>query len=566
MAGELPGSDDLSTFEASGLVWRAEAAHAALVQREIAEKIDALDRIAGVELIKRNLVRAVWRVPLSDGRRVIVKRYRVAGVGDFMKYAVRDSRALTEWRVGRGLDAAGIATAVPLAWAERRIRGVLRDAALVTREIPDAVHLNAFVERHLLASGTDSLRASFYDDLARLVRRMHDAGFVHNDFHGGNLLVVGSPAAPRIHVIDLHSVARHGRPPEAARWFDLVKLLHSMLTCSTVAERRRICEVYESGAGTSGTRIGRLLAAGRLSAELEPELERMERKRVRSRTDRSLGRSSKFDVSTLDGLRVHHLRTVDPAAVVALLGPHRRDVAARARNVLKDGRRSALTTQVLATPAGPRPVVVKEYRGGGIVDRAKNVVRMPRAMSAWVAGNGLLVRGFDAAEPLALALTGRGPSLGSAWVVMEDLGDGARADLVVLARFAGDIGAAVRAEKAAFVAAAADLVRRLHASGVYHADLKAVNVFVRGGATPRFVLADYDRVEFDRPLSERRRVKNLAQLSASVPVCVTLTDRLRFFRVYAASEPAVAADWKRWFRRIVAAQSRKIVVRTRPIE
>jgi hypothetical protein len=175
MAGESAGADDLSTFEASGLVWRAEAAHAALVHREIAEKIDALDRIPGAELIKRNLVRAVWRVPLSDGRRVIVKRYRVAGVGDFMKYAVRDSRALTEWRVGRGLDAAGIATAVPLAWAERRIRGVLRDAALVTREIPDAVHLNAFVERHLLSAAAEPLRAAFYDDLARLVRRMHDA-------------------------------------------------------------------------------------------------------------------------------------------------------------------------------------------------------------------------------------------------------------------------------------------------------------------------------------------------------------------------------------------------------
>jgi hypothetical protein len=151
---------------------------------------------------------------------------------------------------------------------------------------------------------------------------------------------------------------------------------------------------------------------------------------------------------------------------------------------------------------------------------------------------------------------------------MEDLGDGTRADLVALSRYAGDLGKPARQEKAALVRAAADLVRRLHETGVYHGDLKAVNLFLRGAPTerpPRIALADYDRVEFDRPVGVRRRVKNLAQLSASVPVCVTLADRLRFFRDYARTD-AAAADWKTWFRRVAEEQSRKIVVRMRPIE
>ena len=94
-----------------------------------------------------------------------------------------------------------------------------------------------------------------------------------------------------------------------------------------------------------------------------------------------------------------------------------------------------------------------------------------------------------------------------------------------------------------------------------------MNLFVRGApAEGRIAIADYDRVEFDRAVSPRRRVKNLAQLSASVPVCVSLADRLRFFQAYAQGAPDVAADWKRWFRRVAAECRRKIVVRMRPIE
>ena len=60
-------------FRAADLDWRAEAAESAPL-RELAARIDALESAPGAEVLKRNLVRSVWRVPLPDGRRVIVKR------------------------------------------------------------------------------------------------------------------------------------------------------------------------------------------------------------------------------------------------------------------------------------------------------------------------------------------------------------------------------------------------------------------------------------------------------------------------------------------------------------
>lgn len=558
----------LARFEQGGLEWLAEAPTADVVQREIAARLDAVESIPGAELIKRNLVRAVYRVPLADGARVIVKRYAVRGVRDPVKYLFKASRARAEWRVGRGLDEAGIPTAVPLAMAERHAGGLLRDAALVTREIPDALHLNAYVEEHFAAEEGAELRVALYDRLARLIRRMHAAGFVHNDLHGGNVLVNGDPATAQAHIIDLHSVTRSGTPSPGRRWFDLVKLLHSMRTCSTPQERVALCRAYEDEGGTpSGTELSRLLAAGRVSSVLEPRIERMERKRVRSRTLRSLERSSRFDVTSAGPFHVHHLRAIPAASFRELIPGHREALARGGAAVLKDAHRSALTRQMLGAPDGPEPVIVKEYRLGSWRERIKNVLRRPRPISAWIAGNGLRVRGFEVAEPLALVLRGRGAFAREAFLFMRDMGDDARADLVVLRRFAGALDADLRADKRRLLSAGARLFRRLHAEGVYHADLKAVNLFVReDGRGARIVLADYDRVEFGVSVSHRRRVKNLAQLSASIPICITLADRLRFFREYVADDPAGAPPWKDWFRAVIAECRRKIVVRMQPIE
>ena len=555
---------ELAEFEASGLTWRAEAAHAEVVRVQVGDRLADLESLPGVEVLKRNLVRTVLRVPLAGGGRVIVKRYVVQGALDWIKYAVVPSRAMAEWVIGRALAEAGIPTAVPLAMAERR-SVVLGDAALVTREIEDALHLNAYVAAHF--AEPSALRTALYDELARVVRRLHDAGFVHNDLHGGNLLVNGPPDAPQIHVIDLHSVGHSSRPAAGRRWFDILKLLHSMLTCSTLAERERICRVYEETGQPSGTRLTELIARHAVSKELEPELVRMERRRVKSRTERALTRSSKFDVTRTDGLLVHHLRTFPVGAVASLLDAHRATLARGGAAVLKDSVRSALTRQVVEFEDGPRSVVVKEYRVDSPAERLKNGVRRPRALAAWMAGNGLLVRRFDAAEPYAVVLRGRGVTLREAYLVMEDLGEASRADLVALARFAGELDSAAREEKRDLVLAMARLFRSLHAAGVYHGDLKAVNLFVRATAkAPRIVLADYDRVAFVRDVAERRRIKNLAQLSASVAVCVSLSDRLRFFREYSAGDSKSPAGWKNWFRRVTAECRRKIVVRMQPIE
>jgi len=545
---------DLVEFDAGGLRWTVERAHSDILRRDVAERLDALAMATGVEILKKNLVRTVMRVPLASGARVIVKRYAVRGLRDRIKYRFVPSRALAEWTAGRALAAAGVPTAVPIAMAERRDGGTLRDAALVVPEIADALSLNVFVERKIdVRPDADALRARLFDGLVKVVRTMHDAGFVHRDLHGGNLLVTGTPDGPSIFVIDLHSVRGPGSPSDDARRADVMKLLHSMRTCSTSGQRAAMFRAWSAGAADV--------------AHLESELESMERRRATGRTAKSMHRTTRFDVARRDGFTIHHLRTVEPAALLALIPAHHATLARGGNDVLKRGGRSALTRQTLATSAGAQSVVVKEYLCGSFGERLKNAFRTSRAVGAWKNGNGLLVRWFDAAEPIALLCDGRGAAMSQSFLVMEDLGEDSRLDLVALARFAGELDAAGRREKRELVLATARLVRSLHAAGVYHGDFKAVNLFVRATPRgPRIVLADYDRVAFVREVAERRRIKNLAQLSASVAVCISLADRLRFFREYAGDDASLAAEWKDWFRRVMHECRGKIVVRMKPIE
>jgi hypothetical protein len=108
-------------------------------------------------------------------------------------------RVLDQVRAAVRLERAGVPTAAVLAVGTARVLGPLRAQAIVTRELRGAQNL------YELAAG-GLTRRRHRDVLlqgADLLRRMHDAGFLHGDLNVGNLVLERGPAGETLHVVDL---------------------------------------------------------------------------------------------------------------------------------------------------------------------------------------------------------------------------------------------------------------------------------------------------------------------------------------------------------------------------
>ncbi|HXZ86223.1 MAG TPA: phosphotransferase, partial [Myxococcota bacterium] len=193
-----------------------------------------------------------------------------------------------------------------------------------------------------------------------------------------------------------------------------------------------------------------------LPSELEPVRfwrDRRAQRRWRSRSARCLAETGGFTAFEHAEARGFRRRDADPAALRAGL---------------------AALAQLAPLKSGP---------GGRLFRRAPWVVKeFPSARGArraWLGGNGLEARGIATCRPVAWA--GR-------WLVMED-GGATLSDWVdrEFAKCGGE-------ERAELARALGELLARLHARGVYHADLKANNVVWRPGEPAR--LLDYGRVRF----------------------------------------------------------------------
>lgn len=176
------------------------------VDRPFRERLAA----AGLDAVSRVLARegdhlAAWsrtsdavRVDLpAPGGAVFIKRYHYPRWRHRRRALFRGvffgaSRARNEFRNLAQMRSLGIQAVRPVAWGERRSLHFLTSCFLITEAVPDAASLAAFVQtfgaRGHVADNPHT-RHELLRSLARDIRRMHDAGFVHQDLFWRNVLI-----------------------------------------------------------------------------------------------------------------------------------------------------------------------------------------------------------------------------------------------------------------------------------------------------------------------------------------------------------------------------------------
>jgi len=211
----------------------------------------------------------------------------------------------------------------------------------------------------------------------------------------------------------------------------------------------------------------------------------------------------------------------------------------------------------IATTAGV--LWVKRYTVFAARVALASVGRTSPAFGAWAGAAALGARGFATPEVVAAIEFRRGGMLAKSFFVTREVPDAQTADRRWAEILADPTPARRRAHRRALARALGRLFGALHAAGVYHNDLKDVNVLVQGPPEdPRLVLLDLERVRVQPAVPWRRRVKNLVQLDRTLGRAATRTDRARFLDAYldGRRDRALRRRWASAVRTTAAAKDR----------
>jgi tRNA A-37 threonylcarbamoyl transferase component Bud32 len=518
----------------SGLDWTIKPGFEKSLPEDIPASVDDCRHNKQAALIRDNNVRMSFFYR-TDAAALFIKRYKCRSLWDTVKYVFFPSKAIAEWRNLRRFEEKGIPTAEPLAVAEKRSFGLLRDSCLVTASLSPAEALNEYLLRVKLSP---EQRQQLGRALGRLVRRLHDGNIFFRDLHAGNILIRWNDGQrPDLFLIDLHKAYS---VPVLQQWMrvrDLGQLCNSLK--ASRADGIRFLQVYCKGKTRAWYRT--------LQQAIHGKQIKLEAVRIKSRSKRCIRHSTVFEKKKTWAEAYFGRKDFGRSAADAAIAMHRTELDTGQARLLKRASKSAVTGHVLD---GHGQVCVKGYRYVSPWYSLKNIFTRSRALKSWIAAHALLVRGIDTPLPLAVLERTCGPLRSETFLITRLLPDARELNDYILATDLAD-------RKGDFIAALAARLRNMHERGVYHADLKSNNILVQEAGTGwRFSVIDLDRVHFPGSLSFSQRANNLAQINASVSSRITLRDRLKFFHFY-VKETNLLADRKKYYRTILAISRKK---------
>ena len=521
-----------------------------------------------VTTVKTGPHRAVYRVDLAEGS-IFVKHFLVPDVRAMARQWFRRGKGRNEGRRALKLRAIGVETIEPIALGEQRKRNFLFENYLITRAIPETVPLDEFIERRLPrmpAVRAAKVRQSLARAIGELTAHLHDAGFVHQDFHPGNLLVrFDADDRPHLALIDLDAL----RTAKRVGWRVAMKnsrpwLNHYLLApgCSR-GDRCRFLHAYLTARGIDPERASLEFAS--VDRGLHPPVGRAALAAV--------GEAVLREEQVFQDLP-HPGRLVDR---LARPRPRRRQAPARrpdrpARPAGDDGPEGvADDDRRRADALGPRPAdhghlqaVQVEEAPGMAPEHPPPDPRLARLAG----GAAPRQPGHrHAAEPRDHRADDADHPRPAGDVPRHDQGRGTPSPLSRLhgrrpARSSIPRGYKRRRAIRSLTKSLAMLLRTLHERSISDRDLKASNIMIEGdpatGET-RLSLIDLVGVQLLHPIPRHRRLQNLARLQVSLESVLgrTRTDSLRFLRAYLVWGLSPLNDWKGLWRQVARLCDRK---------
>ena len=526
-----------------------------------------------LQVVKAGPHRVVYRAELPGGEGAIyLKHFLVPNFQARWRQWLRRGKGRNEATRATRLAAFGVPTIEPVALGERRGRGkLLYDNYLISPEISEAVPLDQFLERELPAMPgleRDRMRRMLAELLGDLTAKLHDGGYVHTDFHPGNLLVRrdGRGGYPTLAMIDLDALRVKKRMRRSDVVENLALLNHSFWLKSSRSDRRRFLKAYVK----SSRAADQLGDVKKLAREVEVETRAWAERLWRRWGKRCLGENKYFKTYRGPHGWAVASRDVDSEVMDRLVNdPESLLVSAKAAP-LKDSRTTMVVETAMPVKGRMTAVIYKRFNRKKTLDPLYTLFRPSRGWRAWLNGQHVASRGLP--TPQNLAVIGRtGPVEGGRrfrFLPRETYLATVKAEPAVTlwewsyGQMVGRSDEERRSRIKEMVPLLAKLIRTMHERSLSHRDLKSANILVEGRQEDgklALSLIDLVGVEVEHPLSRHKRVQNLARLQVSLALVPgrTRTDGLRFLRAYLGWPPGERSEWKELWREVNVACGRK---------
>ncbi len=202
------------------------------------------------------------------------------------------------------------------------------------------------------------------------------------------------------------------------------------------------------------------------------------------------------------------------------------------------------------------PLYVKRYNVHALRIAVGSLGRASPAVQAFRNARALAALGIATAPPVAALEYRWYGFLARSFLLTHEVPAAETANIAWLRLLGFDDPRARQVTRRAFSRALGAFFRSLHDAGVYHRDLKDVNILVGGAlSSPRFTLLDLERVRIGPEVSRRRRVNNVVHLARTLGTLASATDRARWLAAYLGDVPR--SERRAWARAILRAQRSK---------
>ncbi|MEP9411071.1 MAG: hypothetical protein HRF42_06645 [Candidatus Brocadia sp.] len=485
------------------------------------------------EIIHNGHYKKVLRYTHNQGS-FYIKQYTARNWLEGVKSLFSLSKAQREWNYGHRLLRSQLHTAEPVAVGEKRRFGMLKDCYIISKAIPNSTTVKELLSTIQQSPARISRENTFLNDLISYVKTVHDHGIFHGELHVENILV-DRDNTTLFYLLDLGRAAFKRKPSLSLRIQELSRLLYSLAGTCTNDEITELINNYTSQLFTPSDReIFR-------KAVLK-EIYKIKRRLWHSRTQKCLKTNNVFKIVTHTNYEVIIRNEWDASTLVALIKKHMLSFREQSDIIVKSSAKTGIT-RIPVSHEGIKSVCIKEYRYPSVWKRFLYSFLSSPARRAWVAAHGLMAANFQTPQPIAFFEEKRTGILKKSFIIMEDISVFLPCNRYVSERFRDPCNKAAAGKKREFISCLAMSFKHLHDSGIYHCDLKANNIMIRELLdTWDFFYLDLDRVSFYKKITIKKRVKNLSQLNASIPHCITYTDRLRFYRTYAGVKNLTKED------------------------